>query len=286
MASLLLETAQKIFAPQTLRSAAKQSKRCHVVRVRLHRAIKKFLREQEEPHKKRKVLRLSDSFNEIKGIIFSSLLPLPRSSSRIRSSHCNNRSGGRSRARTATSVSSKEMKRPPLMLPLECLPFTLVVTEFSERFVEGYLVSLQLECWILVLVLVQQCGEKLIQLSSDGYLDIEMSISFFYCSDFFSDLKDLPLIRSFDSIQALNQNISKCEREHDLVIVSYLLGEIPSLKDRITIVCQLWDLTRDVLVLIEPGTVSYLKCDHIFYGWKKGFSSWLECALVALDLTA
>lgn len=31
-------------------------------------------------------------------------------------------------------------------------------------------------------------------------------------------------------------------------VKSYVLGEIPSLKDRITIVRQLWDLTRDVLV--------------------------------------
>lgn len=32
------------------------------------------------------------------------------------------------------------------------------------------------------------------------------------------------------------------------LVKSYVLGEIPSLKDRITIVRQLWDLTRDVLV--------------------------------------
>ncbi|XP_057969072.1 uncharacterized protein LOC131158312 isoform X2 [Malania oleifera] len=68
------------------------------------------------------------------------------------------------------------------------------------------------------------------------------------------DLKDLPLIRGYDSIQALMKKISKSDREHDLVIASYVLGEIPSLKDRITIVRQLWDLTRDVLVLVEPGT--------------------------------
>lgn len=126
-------------------------------------------------------------------------------------------------------------------------------------------------------------------------------------------LKDLPLIHSYNSIQALNKDISKSEREHDLVIAvscillrfltplpevvmfclclylcsdifvkgkifrqtttlvhvfiicglwlvlitfdffgygdkSYVLGEVPSLQDRITIVRQLWDLTRDVLV--------------------------------------
>ena len=34
------------------------------------------------------------------------------------------------------------------------------------------------------------------------------------------------------------------------LVKSYVLGEIPSLKDRITIVRQLWDLTRDVLVKV------------------------------------
>ncbi|KAG8048966.1 hypothetical protein GUJ93_ZPchr0009g247 [Zizania palustris] len=70
----------------------------------------------------------------------------------------------------------------------------------------------------------------------------------------FIDLKGLPLIHSYDSIQELNHNIEKHDRGHDLVISSYALGEIPSLSDRITIVRQLWDLTRDVLILLEPGT--------------------------------
>ncbi|KAI8012505.1 Glycosyltransferase-like KOBITO 1 [Camellia lanceoleosa] len=35
---------------------------------------------------------------------------------------------------------------------------------------------------------------------------------------------------------------------------SNVLGEIASLQDRITIVRQLWDLTQDILVLVEPGT--------------------------------
>lgn len=68
------------------------------------------------------------------------------------------------------------------------------------------------------------------------------------------DLKDLPFIQSYGSIQALSQSINKSERQHDLVIASYVLGEIPSLKDRITVVRQLWDLTGDVLILLEPGT--------------------------------
>lgn len=42
--AIINETAQKIFNPETLRSAAKQSSRCLVVPVRLRRAIKKYLR--------------------------------------------------------------------------------------------------------------------------------------------------------------------------------------------------------------------------------------------------
>ncbi|KAF5206903.1 copper ion binding / methyltransferase, partial [Thalictrum thalictroides] len=60
-------------------------------------------------------------------------------------------------------------------------------------------------------------------------------------------LKDLPVLQSYDSLQALMQNLDKSDRMHDLVMASYVLGEVPSLKDRITIVRQLWELTRDVL---------------------------------------
>lgn len=38
------------------------------------------------------------------------------------------------------------------------------------------------------------------------------------------DLKNLPLIHSYDSIQSLTKNINKSERDHDLVIaVSFVL---------------------------------------------------------------
>lgn len=45
---------------------------------------------------------------------------------------------------------------------------------------------------------------------------------------------------------------------------SYVLGEIPSLKDRIAIVRQLWGLTRDILV------ISYLWffLESVLYVWE------------------
>lgn len=99
--TLLPETAQKVLTQEAIRSAAKQSQRCLTVPVKLRRAIKKYLRglllptqhlviflylnacclvqlcnwingfgilEQEEPHMKRKVLRLSESFSQIKDV--------------------------------------------------------------------------------------------------------------------------------------------------------------------------------------------------------------------------
>lgn len=68
------------------------------------------------------------------------------------------------------------------------------------------------------------------------------------------DLRELPLIQSYDSLQSLSKKINKSGRQHDLVIASYVLGEVPSLKDRITLLRQLWDLTDDILILVEPGT--------------------------------
>ncbi|KAF5206902.1 copper ion binding / methyltransferase [Thalictrum thalictroides] len=67
MASLIPETAKKVlFTKETLILAAKQSEACHIVPIRLRRAIKRYLREQENPHMRRKVLSLSQSFNKIK----------------------------------------------------------------------------------------------------------------------------------------------------------------------------------------------------------------------------
>jgi hypothetical protein len=41
---------------------------------------------------------------------------------------------------------------------------------------------------------------------------------FFFARQIFIDLKGLPLIHSYDSIQDLNREIEKHERGHDLVI--------------------------------------------------------------------
>lgn len=46
-----------------------------------------------------------------------------------------------------------------------------------------------------------------------------------------------------------------------IMIKSYVLGEIPSLQDRVTIVRQLWNLTKDVLVKNLPLAI---KCTKFF----------------------
>ncbi|KAL2486998.1 methyltransferase [Abeliophyllum distichum] len=67
MASLISKKLPK-FTAETLKLAAKQSQRCHIVFVSLLRAIKKYVREEDIEHTRRKVLNLSQSFNELKEV--------------------------------------------------------------------------------------------------------------------------------------------------------------------------------------------------------------------------
>ncbi|XP_027354026.1 uncharacterized protein LOC113864476 [Abrus precatorius] len=253
----IVETAQKIVTPETLRYAANQSQRCLVVPVRLRRAIKKYLREQEEPYMRRKVLRLSQSFNQIKDVnlqlatstaekIVEDPLKSFEQSKRWKIKSAYGDIGlTYTDAETIAYVASrmpavysacyrvlKEVRRRlPGFSPSKVLDFGAGTGSAFWALQEVWPKSLEKINLIEPSQSMQRAGRSLIQ-----------------------GLKNLPLIHSYDSIQALSKSISKSDRGHDLVIASYVLGEIPSLKDRITIVRQLWDLTQDVLVLVEPGT--------------------------------
>ncbi|PHT57796.1 hypothetical protein CQW23_00159 [Capsicum baccatum] len=256
MASVVSETVPK-FTVEALKSAAKQSERCHIVPLRLRRAIKKYLREQEEPHMKRKVLRLSESFSEIKQVN----LMLPTSTSKelfedpLKSVDCSQRWKIRSAygdiglkyredetlAYVASRmpavysalyrVLSEVRRRLPVFSPAKVLDFGAGTGSAFWAVREVWPRSLNRINLIEPSQSMQRAGQSLIK-----------------------GLKNLPLIQSYGSIQALSQDVKKSDRQHDLVIASYVLGEIPSLKDRITVVRQLWELTKDVLVLVEPGT--------------------------------
>ncbi|GMH28836.1 hypothetical protein Nepgr_030679 [Nepenthes gracilis] len=257
MSAAIPETVRKALTAETLRSAAKQSLKCHTVPVRLRRAIKRYLREQEMAHMKRKVLRLSELFCGIKDV--NRMLPASTSKElvedpfksmeqskrwKIKSSYGDiglTYSDDETIAYVASRmpavysacyrVLSEVRRRLPGFSPARVLDFGSGSGSVFWALRELYPNSLQKVNMVEPSQSMQQAGQSLIR-----------------------DLKNLPLIHSYGSIQALNQDISKYEREHDLVIASYVLGEIPSLKDRITVVRQLWDLTRDILVLVEPGT--------------------------------
>ncbi|XP_009359576.2 methyltransferase-like protein 17, mitochondrial isoform X1 [Pyrus x bretschneideri] len=255
--TLLPETAQKLLSQETLRSAAKQSQRCLTTPVRLRRAIKKYLREQDEPHMKRKVLRLSESFSQIKDVnsqlvtatsqqlVEDPLRSVDQSQRwKIKSSYGDIGLSYRDDETVAYVASRmpavfsachrvlKEVRRRlPEFSPAKVLDFGAGTGSAFWALQEVWPNSLEKVNLVEPSQSMQRAGQKLIQ-----------------------GQKNLPLIHSYDSLQSLTKSINKSEREHDLVIASYVLGEIPSLKDRITIVRQLWDLTQDVLVLIEPGT--------------------------------
>jgi ribosomal protein RSM22 (predicted rRNA methylase) len=74
------------------------------------------------------------------------------------------------------------------------------------------------------------------------------------CRTLLQEVENLPLIKVHPSLSLFSRGLRKETRLHDLVVSSYALGELSTLAERVTAVRQLWALTRDVLVLIEPGT--------------------------------
>ncbi|XP_047325172.1 probable S-adenosyl-L-methionine-dependent RNA methyltransferase RSM22, mitochondrial [Impatiens glandulifera] len=256
MASSISESLPR-FTADALRYAAKQSEKCIVIPVPLRRAIKRFLREQEQPYMKRKVLSLSQSFNDIKDV---NLL--------------------------LTTSTSKELVEDPLKYSGQSKRWKIesnygdIGFKYSDDQTAAYVASRMPAVFSACFrVLIEVC-RRLPDFTPKSVLDfgggsgsalwamrevwpqsierfnlIEPSQSMQRAGQsLLKHMKNLPHIQSYATLQALNMNVSKSEREHDLVIASYVLGEIPSLKDRITIVRQLWDHTRDVLVLVEPGT--------------------------------
>ncbi|KAK6947959.1 Ribosomal protein Rsm22-like [Dillenia turbinata] len=254
MASSIPEAAQKLFTTETLRSASKQSEKCHIVPVRLRRAIKKYLKDQEKQYMRRKVLRLSESFSTIKRVNLQicattskelvedplkSVIPAQRW--KIKSAYGDIGLKYKEDETVAYVASrmpavysachrvlSEVRRRLPGFSPAKVLDFGAGTGSAFWAVREVWPKSLQRINLVEPSQSMQRAGQHLVR-----------------------GLKDLPLIHSYNSIPAFTQNVKKSERKHDL---SYVLGEIPSLKDRITIVRQLWDLTRDVLVLVEPGT--------------------------------
>ncbi|CAH9124917.1 unnamed protein product [Cuscuta epithymum] len=256
MASMVSETVPK-FTADALRTAAKQSEACRIVPLGLRRAIKKYIREQEDPHMKRKVLRLSESFSHIK----EANLLLPTTTAKeimqdpLHSMGCSKRwkvqsaygdiglkyqedetlAYVASRMPAVYSalyrVLSEVRRRVPNFSPAKVLDFGAGTGSAFWATREVWPKSLQKVNLVEPSQSMQRAGQGLTR-----------------------GLKNLPLIQSYSSLQALTQNIKKSNRQHDLVIASYVLGEIPSLKDRISIVRQLWGLTADILVLVEPGT--------------------------------
>ncbi|KAK1306742.1 hypothetical protein QJS10_CPA10g00644 [Acorus calamus] len=248
----------RVFTSETLRSAAKQSQGIHHVPPSLIRSIKRFLQEKEKAHMHRKVLRLSESFESIKDANLQLVMAASRELVEDPLKKCKERSKRwkikssygdigltygddeavayvASRMPAVYSACHRVLREVRRRLP-----------DFSPKRVLDFGSGPGTALWAMRGVWPRSLERvNLVEPSKTMQRT---------CQSLLEDLKDLPVIHSYESIQALTRNIEKTDREHDLVIASYALGEIPSLKDRITVVRQLWDLTRDVLVLVEPGT--------------------------------
>uniref|UniRef100_A0A803LWN9 Uncharacterized protein n=1 Tax=Chenopodium quinoa TaxID=63459 RepID=A0A803LWN9_CHEQI len=262
MSALIPETSRRIITPESIRSAAKQSSKCLVIPVRLRRAIEKYL--QEMGHMKKKVLRLSASFAEIKDV--NRLLPMSISKElvedplksmeqskrwKIKSEYGDiglTYTDDETVAYVATRMPAVYSACYRILREVSVIPFAIKrrVPEFSPVNVLDFGSGTGSAFWALREVWPKSLERINLIEPSQSMQRAGVSLV--------RDIKDLPLVHSYNKIQSLTQDIKKAERAHDLVIASYVLGEIPSLKDRIAIARQLWGLTRDILVLVEPGT--------------------------------
>lgn len=260
-AALLPETAPRLLTPETIRAAAKQSQGIQLVPLSLRRAIKRYLRDQDKAHMNRKVLQLSASFERAKGTgtelaaaaMRGAIIDDPRAPSgaeqraarwKVRSAYGD--IGLRYREDETVAYVASRMPAIYAACHRVLREVRRRLPDFAPAKVLDFGAGPSSALWAMRAVWPKSIEKvnlvepsKEMQRAGKNLLD---------------NLKGLPLIHSYDSIQELNRNIEKHERWHDLVISSYALGEIPSLNDRITIVRQLWDLTGDVLVLLEPGT--------------------------------
>ncbi|CAA6656337.1 unnamed protein product [Spirodela intermedia] len=245
--SLVPEAVKRIFTPETLHSAARQSEGISLVPLRLRRAIKKFLREKDGTHMHRKVLLLSESLCSVKkanlGIADAAIRELiddPLKSVDMRSRRWKIRSsyGDIGLSYHDDETSAYVASRMPAFSLLAAVRRRL--PDFSPSRVLDFGAGPGTAIWAM---------REIWPHSLEHVNLIEPSKSMQRaCQSLLQNSKNLPLIRSYDSLQALSREIGKHERGHDLVIASYVLGEIPSLSDRITLVRQLWSLTKDVLV--------------------------------------
>ncbi|XP_078447851.1 copper ion binding / methyltransferase isoform X2 [Wolffia australiana] len=246
------ETVKKALA------AARQSDAISIVPLRLRRSIKRFLREKESTRMHRNVLMLSESLCNVKRanlaiaeqasreLIDDPLKEVDIQSRRwkIRSSYGDIGLSYRE-DETAAYVASR--------MPAVFSACRRILREVRRRLPDF--------CPSKVLDFGAGPGTAFWAIrdvwprSIDHVNLVEPSKSMQRaCQSLLQNSKNLPLIRSYDNLQALSRDIDKNERGHDLVIASYVLGEIPSLRDRVTVVRQLWSLTKDVLIIVEPGT--------------------------------
>ncbi|KAG8382546.1 hypothetical protein BUALT_Bualt05G0088600 [Buddleja alternifolia] len=262
MASLISEALPK-FTAETLKLAAKQSQRCNVLPVHLRRAIDNYIQEQDVINMSRKVLSLSQSFNGIKEV--NLLLPNTTSTELVEDPLKAMERSQRWKVKTSygdvglkyhedqtvayvaarmpavysalyrvlseVEMNSQVRRRVPDFSPAKVLDFGAGTGSALWAMMEVWPGSLKEINLVEPSQSMQRAGQSLVR-----------------------GLEELPHIQSYVSLQSLTKHINKSGRRHDLVIASYVLGEIPSLQDRITLVRQLWDLTGDILVLVEPGT--------------------------------
>ncbi|KAM5565163.1 hypothetical protein ABKV19_019272 [Rosa sericea] len=190
----------------------------------------------------------------------SLLLPLRNSSLRTLCSMWTSHRGGRSRALLEILALLIETTRPLLMLLPECQLSSLLVTEYSRRFVQ----CCQVFCPAKVLDFGAGTGSAFWALREVGPNSLE-KVNLVEPSQsmqragqsLIQGQKNLTLIHSYATLQSMTKSINKSEREHDLVIAQKILLSSAG-KKTVEYTVPLAEKTKDMAMFAGKTTLHYV----------------------------
>ncbi|KAH7404520.1 hypothetical protein KP509_15G029500, partial [Ceratopteris richardii] len=247
--ALVPYTAQKALSPSSMRAAARQSEGMLRTPKSLQGAIDAFLGEYSTQELKNGVSRLSESMRNTK-LVLQKLDDTIQSAAEDTIDH--GFSKWQKKLQYRGQIFNKYRQRDTCAYVASRMPAVYsavyrVLSEVSRRLpdfkpekIMDYGSGPGTAIWALNEVWPGQIEHANIVEPSEAMSFARRSI--------FQGFKDqLPKLKNYKSIDAFVREVRPAEREHNLVIASYSMGELHTQEERISVARQLWGLTTDLL---------------------------------------
>lgn len=253
--ALIPYTVQKTLSPAGLRAAARQSEGMLRIPTRLQAAIETFLGEYSTHELKQSVSRLSEGMRNTK-VALQQLEDSERSvedDTWSRNSqkwqkklHFRGQIFNKYRQRDTCAYVAARMPAVYSAVYRVLFEVSRRLPDFKPHQILDYGSGPGTAIWALCELWPKEIEHANIVEPSEAMSFARRSL--------FQAMKDqLPKIKNFKSFDGFVREVRPAEREHNLVIASYSLGELHTREEQISVARQLWGLTTDILVIIEPG---------------------------------